>query len=61
MEDKLSCKFCEVEYDMLERIPRIFKQCGHCICTRCLKNVLSKGLELVCPIDDTAIEVKGMT
>ena len=32
MEEKFYCKFCDEEYDLSEKIPRIMKDCGHCIC-----------------------------
>lgn len=61
MEEKFSCRFCEEDYDLQERIPRILKQCGHCICAKCLRHFLSKAIDLVCPIDNTKIVVKGLT
>ena len=61
MENKFLCRMCEEEYDLEERVPRILKQCGHCICTLCLQSAISKGLELSCPIDGTEIPLAGQT
>lgn len=57
MEEKFYCKFCDEEYDLEYKIPRIIKNCGHCICQACLKQFMEKGKSITCPIDQKEIQV----
>lgn len=61
MDDKFLCKHCEEEYDNEERIPRVLKQCGHCICQKCLQKHLSKRKPIICQVDQVEIPVIGLT
>lgn len=61
MEDKFLCKHCEEEYDNEDRIPRILRQCGHCLCQKCLQSYLTRGKSIICPVDQVEIPVNGLT
>lgn len=61
MEDRFYCKFCDEEYDLEEKLPRVIKDCGHCICLECLKGHIKRGISLVCPIDSKVIQIKDFS
>jgi hypothetical protein len=41
--EELQCTICSQEYDTEERTPRLLPDCGHTLCTKCLKDLLEKA------------------
>ncbi len=52
------CLLCELQFTFDSNLPRILVQCGHSICSFCVKELLVND-ELCCPFCQTSI--KGIT
>lgn len=50
--DDLICSLCEKGFDLEERVPRLFPNCGHTFCSACVLELLKSvnGLPS-CPDD----------
>lgn len=48
----VTCSYCQVAYDLEERLPRLFKRCGHTFCTLCIQEFTSGNQQgVICPED----------
>lgn len=49
----LFCPICNLQFDEGSKFPRKLPDCGHNVCTTCLKSFLSKNkpATLICPLD----------
>ncbi|CAL2035763.1 unnamed protein product [Caenorhabditis brenneri] len=52
------CKICAHEYNSLDRIPRILRECGHTVCGLCAEQLLENGV-LKCPFCQLITIVNG--
>ena len=56
MED-LICPLCRLDYDTDTRIPRLFPNCGHTFCSRCILDMIDQTEEeLMCPEDQVVCQ-----
>jgi hypothetical protein len=39
---KLDCPICLEAYDLKERVPRVFPNCGHSVCSFCISQIINK-------------------
>lgn len=52
MKRELTCPLCKTEYNLINKMPRLFGSCGHTFCTDCIVKILKKNKEkVICPID----------
>lgn len=56
LDNELSCPICFETFNNGKRIPRTLPDCGHCICTSCLKKLIKNpssnpSENLACPTD----------
>ena len=50
---ELICPICKTEYNLINKMPRLFGSCGHTFCTECIIKILKKNKEkVICPIDN---------
>ena len=55
IQSNLICNFCEEEFNLSQKIPRMITKCGHSICEACLKIKIDEKNDFNCPIDYTVI------
>ena len=46
----LQCPVCLDNFNLVENLPRMLKQCGHTVCTKCIQNLL-RNSDFRCPLD----------
>jgi len=56
-ETDLYCPVCYQEFNQTLCIPKVFPQCGHTICSECIKNISKSTSVLKCPIDKEIIQL----
>ena len=66
INEDLICPECSLMYEHGVRMPQILNECGHAICSECLKIQLARGKEdpeymYTCPEDKELIEVCNLT
>ena len=61
--NRLTCKICDKNFDLSEKLARLFPNCGHTFCSNCIKkkiieNEKNKNMnsKIICPIDKIKCE-----
>lgn len=47
------CAFCNEDFDLVQRIPRLMNKCGHSICENCLSHFIKEEMDIICPVDQS--------
>lgn len=53
----LQCVLCVETYNLQEHTPRVLVQCGHTLCTKCLKAIIARP-NASCPLDKTKFKAE---
>ena len=53
----LTCQLCSAQFDMKRHVPRLFSNCGHTFCSKCINDMIdqTKG-KMMCPEDGIVCE-----
>ena len=51
----LICNFCQEEYNLSKKNPRMLTKCGHSICEECLLKKINEKIDFNCPFDYVVI------